>query len=267
MDLMDFRINDLAYREITINSLAIMLNLKSSRTLSAKAKRQGWPKMKRSHAGSPVHLYDLSTLPDDVQIAWSSWDKEQYKTAVEKELLKGDDARPDTIPRPVTYEQAMNVLQWPERNSYFKQPDKSLGKPGKLINVYDGHSKGLCEEAAGILRSRFQELDNSTTYSKDSIESVVAENNSEKYLKNPSGDESYTLSLLKEKELMVEKLKEEIAELKEDKRILNDYRKELKNGQDRLIKEKDRRLEEKDRLIENQEKTIQQLREKLKAEI
>ena len=111
--------------------------------LGEKSIRQKWPSL----PGKPIILYDINTLPDDIQIAWASWSEEKYQEAINKEMERGVKARTDRVPPPITSGQAKEAITWPVRNSYFVTGKK----------VYDGESKGLCPAARKILLERFGE--------------------------------------------------------------------------------------------------------------
>ncbi|MCP4753937.1 MAG: hypothetical protein GY866_23890 [Proteobacteria bacterium] len=268
--------SSLPYKELTISILARILYLRSPRTLSAKAKRQNWPYTQKSHAGSPIHLYDLSTLPNDVQIAWANWDENSYQTSVNLEMQKGEKSRPEKIPGAVTATQAGEVLSWPDRSSYYEHADASSNATGTGIGTkkYDGYSKGLCSMARKTLLKRFPKssgnetptaaFHQAKTYRAFTPETHTVEDPSTGYRIDQRPNDADILPLLNEKESIIVGLKEEISGLKEDKRILREYRNELKEEIEKRVAEKDRRIEEKDKLIAVLEETIQQLKEKIK---
>ncbi len=256
------------YEVLTIKDLIVLLGLKSARSLSSKASRQKWPYKKRSHAGSPIHLYHLKTLPDNVQIAWASWDEEKYRSAVQEEEQKEETGKPDKIIKAITLQEVRDVLQWPRRNGYYKTFDKISRKAGKGAppKIYDGESSGLCKEARNILKRRFPNLNVDPSYPSslngslfDSDHQMIEEGESS----YRSRDLVYT-TLLRERDSIISGLKGEIAELKESKNILHEYRKELKDENKKLIDEKDRRIEEKQFIINGLEEKINQLEIKIK---
>lgn len=92
------------------------------RTIQIKAKNHSWPTIKKpAGKGRPKHLYDLSIMPDNIQLQWSS--------------------RTGLI-------EASTALGWPIRESYFL-PNKAM---------WDGESQGLCLEAQQTLLKRFPDL-------------------------------------------------------------------------------------------------------------
>jgi cell division protein FtsB len=261
-------------RELTIISITILLGLKSSRTLSAKANRQKWPFIRKSHAGSPIHLYDLRFLPDDIQIAWAQWDDQKFQKATRIERQKGDDGRVDQIPKVENAQSISEVLRLPERRAYYKSRDSHLtsDRKGAPVKVYDGSSAGLCNEAREILQKRLSELEREEASFNTEISPLNAgchddntlsfREQSERYTLNASTTDSL-LALLREKERMTQKLESEIADLRQDKAFLKGFIKELKTDNENLVREKEGRLQDKDRLIVVLEETIKELRSRL----
>ncbi len=145
---------------ITIMDICYMNKLSSPTSLLNKAKRQEWPYEEMHGPGKPVHHYSLQALPDDIQTAWAAWDELKYREAVEEEVEKGRTEQIRKIPKPITLEHAKEVLKWHSRSAYYKLPDKKNLKKGATFKKYDGISKGLCIDAAIILKKRFPELNN-----------------------------------------------------------------------------------------------------------
>lgn len=101
--------------------IAQLMKLKT-RGLNEKEERQGWPFKKVSKAsGRAPKIFEVATLPDDIQIAWT---KEIVKKRSVEKLRYAK-----SLPVRITY--------------YAEDPPKR----------YDGKSRGLCKEAAQILSS------------------------------------------------------------------------------------------------------------------
>lgn len=130
---------------LQITEIAALLHLSSSTSLTNKARNQAWPHLKQSHKnGSPLHLYPLSRLPDEVQVAWASWDAAQIALAQRTE--------PDApkLPPAPSLAQLRLAASWPQRNRYYQfHATKTLPR-----KTYDGASWGLCPAASLVLQRR-----------------------------------------------------------------------------------------------------------------
>ncbi len=116
---------------------------KKPRGVQEKAIRQRWPHVEKNiGSGSPTKFYPLNTLPDEIQIAWASWDKNKYREALDKEIEKPPEkARTGRIPHPLKEKQILEVLKWPERTKYYNVEKKE----------WDGFSTGLCPQVREVL--------------------------------------------------------------------------------------------------------------------
>jgi len=128
-----------------ITEIASLLQLSSSTSLTNKARSQAWPHLKQSHKnGSPLHLYPLSRLPDEVQVAWAAWDEDQ------RSLFQRQNPDTTRLPLPPSLAQLRLAASWPQRNGYY-QFHSSKTLPRK---TYDGESWGLCPAARLLLQRR-----------------------------------------------------------------------------------------------------------------
>lgn len=132
---------------LSIKNISIYVDLNFA-GLNRKAIRQKWLYTEKRAAGSPTRLYYIDALPDEIQSIWAGWDIQQEQEAHLWETAKGDKARPDIVPSPVTFEQAEIALGWPERKTWKAEKGKK----------WDGKSRGLCPEAREKLITRFPEL-------------------------------------------------------------------------------------------------------------
>jgi len=144
------------YLRYDIVELSFFTGLSSFKSLNNKARKQQWPHYREQRAyGSPIHLYPLERLPDDIQVAWANWDsaKVEATIALENSKLEG---RPLRVPPPITDEDAADALALPPRAEYFETTvRRESGAPPK---IYDGKSRGLCAQARSILLNRFPSL-------------------------------------------------------------------------------------------------------------
>lgn len=147
------------YLWLEIIELAFVAGLSSFKSLNNKARKQNWPHIKQQRAyGSPIHLYPLSGLPDDLQIAWAMWDQEKVTQAVEKERSKPGGGKSNRIPLGIGTNLAQRALSLPIRTTYFQTLTKTDLLNGIQKRIYDGYSRGLCPAAREILLERFPQL-------------------------------------------------------------------------------------------------------------
>lgn len=129
---------------LTIRNIAILLNL-NVHSLNKKSNRQLWPYREERRRGRPTGLYYFDALPDDIQIAFANWDVFRGVAARDREIEKGDKGRPESVPTPITEDDAKVLLGWPLRVSWKADTGKK----------WDGESRGLCLEARKILSKNF----------------------------------------------------------------------------------------------------------------
>jgi len=142
--------------EFDIIELAFMAGLSSFKSLNNKARKQEWPYIRQQKAsGSPVHLYPLSALPDELQIAWAHWDQTKAAQCIQDERGKAERGRPGRVPEPVSYIQAQEALQLRNRLTYYQAPSKDYQVEPSYRRIYDGQSRGLCLAAREVLLERF----------------------------------------------------------------------------------------------------------------
>ncbi|MDT8446173.1 MAG: S24 family peptidase [bacterium] len=166
--------NDKAkYLLLDIVELSYIAGLSSFKSLNNKARKQNWPHLKQQREyGSPIHLYPLSGLPDDLQIAWSLWDEAKVHAAIAKEQARGEQARPNRIPGPVGRSEAQTALSMSLRTRYYQSITRDHLLGGHQKRVHDGKSRGLCPEARQALLERFPDL---TEQSESQEDLLVAE--------------------------------------------------------------------------------------------
>lgn len=164
------------YLLLDIVELSFIAGLSSFKSLNNKARKQHWPHLKKQRAqGGPIHLYPLSGLPDDLQIAWALWDEAQMQTAVKAENAKGEAARPDRIPPATDFEAAQRALGLSLRSSYYQKITRDDLLGGHQRRIYDGKSRGLCPEARSALIERFPQLADEEAEVDDHEDLLVAE--------------------------------------------------------------------------------------------
>ena len=113
--------------ELTIKTVSLIAGI-DSRLLQKQAQRKGWPhRAVKIGGGKPLYIYDMRTLPDDLQKAWA-----------EKISIDSVDA-------------VQKALGWEARGEYYKKIRKGKGRP----SFYWSGSGGLCPEAREILINRF----------------------------------------------------------------------------------------------------------------
>jgi len=145
--------------EFDIIELAFMAGLSSFKSLNNKARKQNWPYIRQQKAsGSPVHLYPLSGLPDELQIAWAQWDGEKRTQCIALEQEKQDKGKPERVPELVRLEQAQEAFKLNNRFTYYQVPSKDYQTEQASRRVYDGKSRGLCQAAREVLIERFEQL-------------------------------------------------------------------------------------------------------------
>ena len=219
-----------------------VLNL-TSISLLRKASRQNWLYSEQIEGvGSPTRYYPLSTLPDEIQVAWASWDLNKQQDAIIREQGKGEKGRPGAVPDATSVELAAEALSWPIRNAYYQKIPPEPGKRKGRSKVYDGFSTGLCQDARDILLNRFPQLAHiqpappelrpdpktagSFPQNKDTIYSVPPKAEPDTIYNTPEPPAEKSV-----REMEIEGLK-------------------------RLLEEKDKALEEKERMIQSQERMI-----------
>ena len=260
---------------LLITEIGVILGLNQN-SLNKKAKRQEWAfYTDDKNPGSPIHIYPLDRLPDEIQIAWAGWDDERYRQARIEEELKGKDARVDRIPKPVSEDQAKQALAMPARETWLKQFPPGQA-PRKNKRIYDGKSQGLCSQAREIILQRFPQLAHikpgqKTRQDQPEPEGFTAGESSNSYgvnvrssvapqkMDQAAGSERPGQTILE--------LKNSLQECREDKRFLQDSFRDQLDFYKRSMAEKDRIIEEKvkekERVVAEKDRMIEQLRQEL----
>ena len=148
---------------LQITDIALISGLSSPTSLNNKARNQNWPFIKKSHSnGSPLHLYPLSRLPDEVQLAWAKWDITRLQETTVKLGVP-----PEKALATLTQLDAETALKWPTRLEYYGQTPKERQKKGQSKKQYNNKNWGLCPSARQVLLNRFLDISDA-----DSISSV-----------------------------------------------------------------------------------------------